>query len=188
MPKLIGGFGSSGAGNRTGRSIYNRTGLSTTPRERNRRITLLKRIDSSNDPTRQELQESIRIGRCWWCGQDKFQSLSQHWIKAHGIKKSVICEILQVPQKTSFVSEELKSVFRTNSETRGLSDRFHTKGRKFSHRNYLSHTITHLKNVAHIRLKESKNLVTLTFRGESLTFAGWAVKTGIPVSTLKGRY
>lgn len=73
------------------------------------------------EPSREELLESVRIQRCWWCGRNKsargreFSSLSRHWLQAHGIRVQAVREFLAVPLKMSFVSDGLKQTFRDNA-------------------------------------------------------------------------
>lgn len=113
---IQGGFGSAGAGNRSGRHIMTRGGLSTTARERSRRALHGCAIaDGLKTPTRGELTEAIRVGRCWWCGADRgvdgrtFKSIAAHWRFAHGIGAQVARDILGLPKHASFIVDELKA-------------------------------------------------------------------------------
>jgi hypothetical protein len=119
-----GGFGSAGAGNRTGRNIMTRGGMSTTPRENARRSG--HPVTRPGVPIKEVLAEYIRSNRCWWCGADRtvdgrpFKSLSGHWRWAHGIDAQIVRDILLVSKRTSFITEDLK--FHLSAEAKRRYD------------------------------------------------------------------
>lgn len=104
----IGGFGSAGAGNRSGRRIASRAGIGSTASERNRRILKASCESKIAEPPPDELMRWIDAGRCWWCGDDKeYRSLSQHFIQKHGIDLQWVRDYLHVPKRHPFISEDL---------------------------------------------------------------------------------
>ncbi len=116
MPKFEGGFGSAGAGNRTGRTTWTATGRHQTAWTRNNAI-LDQESPRLDDPSPEELSESIRIGRCWWCGRDGFTFISSHWSQIHGIKPDYVRNILMLPRHSSFLSPEFKAQRSATAKT-----------------------------------------------------------------------
>src|SRR5437773_9355103 len=120
---IIGGFGSAGAGNRTGRHVMTRGGQSTTPQERLRRngMDQATGLPLPTEADRDEFMANLREMRCWWCGRDRnkdgrrWRALSQHWQKAHLIDLREIREYLKVPKSTGFVSDDLHERFSQRS-------------------------------------------------------------------------
>lgn len=111
--KIIGGFGSAGAGNRSGRRISTRAGISSSPKERDRRKEKASRNVSLNDnPPKDEFLRYMEAGQCWWCKDGRiFKSLSVHWRKAHGINPQWVRDYLLLPKKHSFISEGTKRLY-----------------------------------------------------------------------------
>lgn len=115
--RVIGGFGSAGAGNRSGRRTANNGGISSTYAERNRRVErLASAVDVSLTPPLEELRATIVDGQCWWCKRDGFRALSGHWVRAHGINMQWIRDYLCVPKGHSFVSDETRRLFSENGK------------------------------------------------------------------------
>lgn len=112
--RIVNGYGSAGAGNRTGRRTASNVGIGQTAAERDRRALRAESVTREGAPQADELRRYIDAGRCWWCDRDKnregrpWQSLSLHWQRTHGISTQAVCDILGVPKHTSFVSESLR--------------------------------------------------------------------------------
>lgn len=119
-----GGFGSAGAGNRTGRNTMTRGGLATTGKAQRKR----SQREVTGTPTREELTESIRLMRCWWCGAESgvdgrpFKSLAGHWRWAHGIDAQLARDILRVPKHTAFIDLDLRDRLSRESKRRYRPD------------------------------------------------------------------
>ena len=112
MVHIQGGFASAGAGNRTGRRIHTRFGVSTTAKERNRRVEKVAREVNISDPPKEEFMKYVEVGQCWWCDDGRtFESLSQHWVKAHGIDLQWLKDYLVLPKKYAFISDGLRAGF-----------------------------------------------------------------------------
>lgn len=81
------GFGSSGAGNRTGRRKFVHSGTAGTRRVEE--YSDLRRSPPArlDDPVPEELQYAIRHQLCWWCGREGFKVLALHTQRAHGIDR-----------------------------------------------------------------------------------------------------
>lgn len=118
--RLIRGFASAGDGNRTGRKISTRGGLTTTSRETNRRKNRQRgahddKILVEIDP--EEFWRFYNGGRCWFCGADAndggkpFKALSQHFSRGHGIDLNDLRDHLLLPRNYSFISEETRKKY-----------------------------------------------------------------------------
>ena len=83
------------------------------PDERDRRTTSRVPAPRLDDPTAEELRESIRLMRCWWCGRDRtkagkhFEALSGHWTRGHGINLQHVRDSLDVPKTYAFISDAM---------------------------------------------------------------------------------
>lgn len=121
--KVLGGYGSAGAGNKTGRMTMTRGGASKTAAVRVFRTTAIQAsgLPMPTEEERDDFVASIQMMRCWWCGLDKnrlgrpWQSLSHHWGKGHHISSRDVAIWLGLPKKTTFLSP----AFRTQSHIRG---------------------------------------------------------------------
>lgn len=110
--KLVGGYGSAGAGNRTGRRIASQVGIGQTAKERNNRIERLSLPAKGEWPELNEFESWVQTGRCWWCESNKvFTNLSSHWAKAHGIYVRDVRNYYGFIKKRSFISSELSATF-----------------------------------------------------------------------------
>lgn len=128
--KIIGGFGSAGAGSRSGRRIMTRGGLSTTAKERDRRKEKAARnVKFDDNPPKDILKNYIDAGRCYWCDDGRtFKSLSQHWRQAHGIAHQWVRDYLLLPKSYSFICEETKALYSENGKRNYDQTRLKAKG------------------------------------------------------------
>ena len=127
QPLIVRGYGSAGAGNRTGRRIASTCGVGQTARERSRRVLFRELESRVDEPTKDQLVESISDGRCWWCGQDRNRlgealNLGLHWSRRHGISIQRVRDILQVPKKTTFPTPETHAKLSEISKRRYVQD------------------------------------------------------------------
>ncbi len=108
---VVGGYGSAGAGNRTGRRITTRSGVSTTASERNRRVEKAARdVKLTDDPPKDELLRYLEAGKCWWCDDGRvFKSPVQH-LRVHDISVQWVRDYLVLPKTHSFNCEETKQL------------------------------------------------------------------------------
>lgn len=115
--RVIGGYGSAGCGNHSGIRTSTRVGVGATATERNRRTLNLVPVARLDEPPRDELLQSIKDMRCWWCGRTKnkdgkpFKSLSLHWKWAHDIDAQWVRDYLGLTTKESFICEETRQKF-----------------------------------------------------------------------------
>lgn len=128
--KIQGGFGSAGAGNRTGRRIATRAGISTTAKERNRRQERAAHdIKFDENPPKDILMNFIEAGRCYWCDDGRtFKSLSQHLTRAHGIDLQWLRDYLLLPKKYSFICDETKHLYAERGKMLYDPDKLKPKG------------------------------------------------------------
>jgi len=114
----MGGYGSSGAGNRTGRRTAVGGSRTTTARLRDaNQFKNGREVSLDDKPPKEEFLALAENGKCWWCGGDKvFKSLAIHWAQYHGISSQEIKNYLELPKKYSFNSLETKELLREKAK------------------------------------------------------------------------
>ena len=105
MKNVQGGFGSAGAGNRTGGHTWTAVGRNQTAWARQKKGDAVVEL---GDPTREQLAESIRVGQCWWCKREGFKFIASHWSQAHGIPPQHARDLLGVPKHVGFLAPEIR--------------------------------------------------------------------------------
>lgn len=128
--RVIGGFGSAGAGNRTGRRTASAVGVGQTAKDRDYRVSRLAAPADPRDPAAGELWPYIKNNECWWCKAPKqWKALSQHLTRAHNIDLQKVRDILQVPKNYSFINDSLKDRFAARGRKYYRPDKLHHKSR-----------------------------------------------------------
>lgn len=123
VPRALmeGGFGSAGAGARTGGQRVGRFrgtrfdhGHRSAAADRDAKINAKSEPVRLADPTREELECAIADGFCWWCGRThtktgkEIQAWGTHWAY-HGLSLERIRNILLVPRRRTFTSDGLRT-------------------------------------------------------------------------------
>lgn len=127
------GFGSAGAGNRTGRKVgrFGAGRQASTPQsgpvDRAHKIENKGRNQARlDDPTKQQLEEAMRDGFCWWCGAthtkdgNEIQAWGAHWSLSHELDLQHVRDILEVPKNRGLVTPALhRKLSKVRRETIG---------------------------------------------------------------------
>lgn len=133
--KIVGGYGSAGAGNKTGRKSARFGGANRKARsrvsasgDRDAGIESKSTPSRLDEPTRDELLKAIAEGYCWWCGHThtkegkEIRLWSQHWRIAHGVDNQDLRNRLGLSKKEKFCTPDLSQGRRLRAIASGLSN------------------------------------------------------------------
>lgn len=177
-PHIIGGFGSAGAGNRTGRKINTRAGLDTNARERVRRQVRSDDDSNPTPPTVDEVKEAIRLRVCWICGRTgnrdgkPFSELVYHLVGGHGLNLNVLRDEMGVTKRFKFISDEMRS--RQSERGKLNYDPVRLDGRKQRGKKHvysLAGRAVHMAKQWHIT-KDSQRMATEAARSKAISLRG----------------
>lgn len=129
------GFGSAGAGNRTGRRTASACGVGSSARERDRRATRAT-AGSLHDVPPTLVLEAIRQGHCAFCDDPRtFLNVTTHLTKGHGFGRIELADYLNIPRHQGLASDEFRRAARERAiardaaaSMRGVPQRSRTLG------------------------------------------------------------
>lgn len=110
MIKIVGGFGSAGAGSRAIRHKATSAGVGSSYRVES--LALLKRARQGHlgEEDKGAVLESINTQQCCFCDDARtFKAIGQHWVLAHGIRLNDLRDALMLPKSYATASKEVRT-------------------------------------------------------------------------------
>jgi hypothetical protein len=107
---MRGGFGKAGSSRSLRKTTLGTGTVATTSTVEQLKVGKRTRPARLDDPDPDVLRAWIAAGRCWWCEDPRtFDSLSGHWSQGHGFDIQTIRDLLGVPKRFAFISDEYRA-------------------------------------------------------------------------------